>query len=235
MVGEPIPWRKMGYQTLEEFLDQSPDLCRVSYTNEGVVVRGIATEASAHVAKLVSQQNTKKRSKPVKPPSRRPFTRQWQPPQSSQPFRGNPYNRNHQGGGGGGNRPSRPGGSGRFPTLQNRSPQALAQYQQQQQQRLRTPNYPAVNGMSRGGAGRTQAKPQAQNQVCPHILQRVVFLPVFPSFACSHVSNFSPICLHFCIYLFTSFLLHYRDLHTSKPMRSLSPNNNSNHHHSSLR
>ena len=195
MVGEPIPWRKMGYQTLEEFLDQSPDLCRVAYTAQGVMVHGVATEKSAHVAEMVSQQrNTKKRSKPVKPPSRRPFTRQWQPPQSSQQFRGGPYNRNHQGGGGGGgNRPSRPGGSGRFPTLQNRSPQALAQYQQQQQQqRLRTPNYPAVNGMSRGGAGRTQAKPQAStNQVCAHMFQRVVYLPVYPTpFACTHVSKF---------------------------------------------
>ena len=166
MMGEPIPFRKLGYVTLEEFLDQSPDLCRVGFTANGVVLHGVATEATAHVAAMVSQQrNTKKRAKPVKPPSRRPYTRQWQPPTSSQSFRGNSsYNRNSQQHGG--NRPNRPGGSGRFPTIQNRSPQALAQYQhQQQQQRLRTPNYPAVNGTSRGG-GRPQTKPPVTNQVC---------------------------------------------------------------------
>ena len=180
MIGEPIPYRKMGYSTLDEFLDQSPDLCRVGFTPNGVVLHAVATEATAHVAALVShQRNTKKRAKPVKPPSRRPFTsaRQWQPPTSSQSFRGN-FNRNNQQGG---NRPSRPGGSGRlpggsgrFPTIQNRGPQALDQYQHQQQQRLRTPNYSngpngpsgpaAVNGMSRGG-GRPQTRAPVTNQV----------------------------------------------------------------------
>ena len=168
MIGEPIPYRKLGYSTLEEFLDQSPDLCRVSYSANGVILHGVATEATAHVAALVARQSTKKRSKPVKAPSRRPFSRQWQPPTTSQSFRGggggNQFNRNQQGG----NRPNRPGGSGRFPTIQNRSPQALAQYQQQQQQqqqRLRTPNYPAVNGMSRGGGRQPQTKPTLANQV----------------------------------------------------------------------
>ena len=43
-----------------------------------------------------------------------------------------------------GGRPmNRPGGSGRFTTLQNRSPQMIQQYQQQ---RLRTPNYSPQNG-----------------------------------------------------------------------------------------
>ena len=40
---------------------------------------------------------------------------------------------------------NRPGGSGRFTTLQNRSPQMIQQYQQQTS-RLRTPNYSPQNG-----------------------------------------------------------------------------------------
>jgi hypothetical protein len=62
----------------------------------------------------------------------------------------NVKNRMFTGGGPGGHRPSqqpyvnRPGGSGRFSTIQNRSPQQQAQFHQQmqmqQQQRLRTPN-----------------------------------------------------------------------------------------------
>ena len=35
MIGKPIPWRDLGYVSLEEFLDQSPDMCRVSYTPTG--------------------------------------------------------------------------------------------------------------------------------------------------------------------------------------------------------
>ena len=37
MIGKPIPWRDLGYVSLEEFLDQSPDMCRVSYTPTGKV------------------------------------------------------------------------------------------------------------------------------------------------------------------------------------------------------
>ena len=56
-VGKNIPYRSMGYGTLEDFLDQSPDMCRISYNSTGgIMLHGVATEATAHVAALVARQ-----------------------------------------------------------------------------------------------------------------------------------------------------------------------------------
>ena len=56
-VGKNIPYRSMGYNTLEDFLDQSPDMCRISYSSTGgILLHGVATEATAHVAALVARQ-----------------------------------------------------------------------------------------------------------------------------------------------------------------------------------
>jgi len=138
-VGEYIPFRRLGYTTLEDFLDQSPDLCRITYTNNGIMIHGLATEETAHIKDMVSRQRSQgKKARPTKPPARRPMNnmRPWQPPTPSQPFRGQPYNR-FMASGRGNNAAMRPGGSGRFPA--QRSPQSQMQYQQMQ--RLRTPNY----------------------------------------------------------------------------------------------
>lgn len=179
MIGKPIPYRDLGYVSLDEFLDQSPDMCRVSYTQNGIMLHGVATAADAHVASLVSRQTSKKKARPTKPPARRPNSMRpsWQPPTPSQPLN-RVNNRFHPGGGSGSSGNRRPGGSGRFPVIQNRSPQSLAPYQQQ---RLRTPNYPGsqhtnmnVNG---GGGGSSSSgmmpmmsnnrRPMAMNQQKP--------------------------------------------------------------------
>ena len=109
MIGKPIPYRDLGYVSLEEFLDQSPDVCRVQYTPNGISLHGVATAADAHVASLVSRQSSKKKAKPLKPPARRPNNmRPWQPPAPSQPIhRVNRFN--------GGNRPTQNPNSGHRP------------------------------------------------------------------------------------------------------------------------
>ena len=97
MIGKYIPWRDLGYTSLEEFLDQSPDMCRIAYTPTGIMVQGVVTSADAHVASLVSRQSSKqkKSARTAKmPPARRPNNmRPWQPPTPSQPFQRQNYNR----------------------------------------------------------------------------------------------------------------------------------------------
>jgi len=152
MIGKWIPWRDLGYTSLEEFLDQSPDMCRIAYTPTGIMVRGVVTSADAHVASLVSRQSSKQKrsARTAKmPPARRPNNmRPWQPPTPSQPFQRQNYNRFQQNG-----RPpsNRPGGSGRFP-VQNRGGQNAGNYQHQQ--RLRTPyNQQSSNSNQMNNAG----------------------------------------------------------------------------------
>jgi len=152
MIGKYIPWRDLGYTSLEEFLDQSPDMCRIAYTPTGIMVRGVVTSADAHVASLVSRQSSKQKrsARTAKmPPARRPNNmRPWQPPTPSQPFQRQNYNRFQQNG-----RPpsNRPGGSGRFP-VQNRGGQNAGNYQHQQ--RLRTPyNQQSSNSNQMNNAG----------------------------------------------------------------------------------
>ena len=162
MIGKPIPYRDLGYVSLEEFLDQSPDMCRISYTPTGIMVQGVATSADAHVASLVNRQTSskKKSAKTAKmPPARRPNTmRPWQPPTPSQPFQRQSYNRFQQSG-----RPpsNRPGGSGRFP-VQNRGGGGQNQSggdRQNYQQRLRTPYQSSSVHMNNGGSGDNRNNP----------------------------------------------------------------------------
>jgi len=168
-VGKNIPYRSMGYNTLEDFLDQSPDMCKITYSSTGgIVLHGVATEATAHVAALVARQ---RKGQKAKPPARPKNLRPWQPPAPSQPFRGQSHHRYQSAG----RTMNRPGGSGRFTTLQNRSPQALQQYQQQ---RLRTPNYSQNGGNShmgnsnRGGRGGRTSAPRPRSSERPNYQQQ---------------------------------------------------------------
>lgn len=54
--GENIPWRKMGYSTMEDFLEQNPHMCRVQRKQDGWYLFGVATQETAHIARMVSQQ-----------------------------------------------------------------------------------------------------------------------------------------------------------------------------------
>ena len=105
LVGEGIPYRRLGYDTLDSFLSAQPDVCRISRRPTGeVTVVGVADDATRHIQELVNRQNSKTKKSKAKPkrPARRPLQQStnWpQPTEASPP----PL------------QPAKPGGSGRFP------------------------------------------------------------------------------------------------------------------------
>lgn len=106
LVGEGIPYRRLGFDSLETFLTSVPDVCRISRRPTGeVVVVAVADESTKHIQDLVSKQasKSKKKAKP-KRPSRKPMQQSthWDPPQPQQQSPG-------------GGQQHRVGGSGRFP------------------------------------------------------------------------------------------------------------------------
>ena len=106
LVGEGIPYRRLGYETLENFLNSVPDVCKISRRPTGeVVVSAVADETTRHIQDLVSRQTSKskKKTKP-KRPTRKPMTQSthWDPPQQAQQTQ------------------QRVGGSGRFPSQRGR-------------------------------------------------------------------------------------------------------------------
>ena len=66
----PLEFKKMGYGTLEQYVRDCPELCRVQRAPEGyLVVKGIASEEDAHIFRLVVGQNKKsKKGKKTMPP-----------------------------------------------------------------------------------------------------------------------------------------------------------------------
>ena len=106
LVGEGIPYRRLGYETLENFLTSVPDVCKISRKPTGeVVVVAVADESTKHIQDLVNRQtsknNKKSKTKP-KRPTRKPMQQSthWNPPQQQ-------LNNSPQ---------QRVGGSGRFPS-----------------------------------------------------------------------------------------------------------------------
>jgi len=107
LVGEGIPYRRLGYETLENFLTSVPDVCKISRKPTGeVIVMAVADETTRHIQDLVSRQTSKNKKSKTKPkrPSRKPMQQSthWNPPQQqSSPQQ-------------------RVGGSGRFPNQRGR-------------------------------------------------------------------------------------------------------------------
>ena len=107
LVGEGIPYRRLGYETLDSFLSATPDVCRISRRPTGeVVVVGVADDATRHIQELVNRQNSKSKKSKAKPkrPARRPL-------QQSTNWNAPPVQQQQQ-------QPLKPGGSGRFPLQQ---------------------------------------------------------------------------------------------------------------------
>jgi len=97
MVGEGIPYRRLGYDSLNNFLKSIPDYCRTTRNNKGeVMVTSVADESTRHMQDLLERSKVKKRL-PVNRPTRRPLqtSTHWNPPQQQQQYV--------------------PGGRGRFP------------------------------------------------------------------------------------------------------------------------
>lgn len=62
-----IPFKEMGFNSVETFIKSIPDVASLKRNNDGqLVVVGIASESDKHVAKLIARQKKpKKRSKPA--------------------------------------------------------------------------------------------------------------------------------------------------------------------------
>lgn len=61
----PLNFKEMGYGSLEQYLRDCPEICRISRAPEGyLVVKGVATEEDAHVFKLVDGQRKNRKKKP---------------------------------------------------------------------------------------------------------------------------------------------------------------------------
>jgi len=64
LVGEGIPYRRLGYETLENFLTSVPDVCKISRKPTGeVIVMAVADETTRHIQDLVSRQTSKNKKK----------------------------------------------------------------------------------------------------------------------------------------------------------------------------
>ena len=59
MVGEGIPYRKFNYQTLEQFLQSMPDVCRITARGRDIVVVGVANNETHHIGEMVRKQGGK--------------------------------------------------------------------------------------------------------------------------------------------------------------------------------
>ncbi|CAL7947963.1 unnamed protein product [Xylocopa violacea] len=68
--GERIPWRDLGYASLLSFLSSMSKTVEVEMENNTIIVKGIASEKSKHVSKLIDNQKCQK--PPVRRRSYRP-------------------------------------------------------------------------------------------------------------------------------------------------------------------
>ncbi|KAL3248221.1 hypothetical protein MRX96_056632 [Rhipicephalus microplus] len=73
LTGMRIPYRQLGFNTLEEYLYSIPDVVRLSRNAEGnLVVSVVVTESTAHVAEMVRGQKSAKPRPVAKKSYRRP-------------------------------------------------------------------------------------------------------------------------------------------------------------------
>ena len=142
LVGEGIPYRRLGYETLENFLTSVPDVCRISRKPTGeVIVGAVADDNTRHIQDLVNRQasKSKKKTKP-KRPTRKPMqdSTHWNPPeQQQQQFL-----------------QQRVGGSGRFPNQRGRGGYGGS---------FRGPGRPNVGARVTGGTGGGRGRGQRFN------------------------------------------------------------------------
>lgn len=62
ITGEPLPYKKFGFPTIEAFIHNMPD---VTVTNKGgeLYVEAVPTRTTAHLTKLISRQVSRQRAR----------------------------------------------------------------------------------------------------------------------------------------------------------------------------
>ncbi|XP_052762944.1 tudor domain-containing protein 7-like isoform X2 [Mya arenaria] len=68
IVGEFIPWKKLGHASFENFIMSIPDVVRIERRGADFILRAVADETTAHIQKLVSKQKGKTLKKPARKP-----------------------------------------------------------------------------------------------------------------------------------------------------------------------
>ena len=59
IVGSPIPYKELGFATLEDFFHQIPDTVSLVWSNSGPAVKAVENESVSHIVKLVDNQRNK--------------------------------------------------------------------------------------------------------------------------------------------------------------------------------
>ncbi|XP_015587926.1 tudor domain-containing protein 7 [Cephus cinctus] len=100
--GYKIPYRKLGYSTLEEFLRTVPGLKAVNKGGD-LIIEAQPTKDSVHITDMIARQRTTSKKKPRRMavsryvPQRRPVPSSWVPPAMSQAISRSPRtNRQYQ-------------------------------------------------------------------------------------------------------------------------------------------
>lgn len=63
IVGETVPYRRFNFNSLEEFLQSIPDVCRITVRGRDVMVVGVETPETKHIKDLIQSQGGKGRGK----------------------------------------------------------------------------------------------------------------------------------------------------------------------------
>ncbi|CAL1271615.1 unnamed protein product [Larinioides sclopetarius] len=64
LLGTPIPYKDLGYSSLENFLRDIPEvICLKKIADGSLIAEGVADASTAHIAKLISKQKSTKKSK----------------------------------------------------------------------------------------------------------------------------------------------------------------------------
>lgn len=74
LIGSPIPFKSLGFDTLEAFIEAIPDVASIQRRSRGIMVEAVTKPSTTHMAHLAT--GPKSKGKPVMRPGRHPAPRQ---------------------------------------------------------------------------------------------------------------------------------------------------------------
>ncbi|XP_033726486.1 uncharacterized protein LOC117316104 isoform X2 [Pecten maximus] len=90
MTGEPLPFKKLGFNNLDDFIYSIPDVVQIRKNNQGeIMYHAKASQETAHIQNMVSKQRNTKKKRKLMPLKRRPAPQSFVPrplyPRNSRP------------------------------------------------------------------------------------------------------------------------------------------------------
>jgi len=64
LVGHPIPFRDMGYNTIEDFLSDIPQVITLWVSNGQIMAKAVTVKSTAHIESLVARQRNRPQATP---------------------------------------------------------------------------------------------------------------------------------------------------------------------------